>query len=727
MISAEGQEAIGTEFESDGPHSGPVLRPPTGDPTVSEELVQQILQSASDYFAHGEHLPRAPLESLFREAIRTSDDVYGVEAALKWAEGYEFPQAMLDSDLRCFRAAQLDFQSMVRRRLKGLSDDRLSASRVDGLRPDNPVKDLMYDLANGMRVPLPTGFLPNGTTPTAKLRSTYLKVHPAVNRMLGEVVQQRLAFVLPKKLAIEMIPNLHLSAAHWTIKKGKPCGRPIGDMTYVTGTPLNTPETTTAAAESYGQILHPTIEGITKMVLKFWDKACIDDPTARWEDLRIWKMDLKGAYTLLSFRPEDAGLFGMEVTGELVYLQIAGIFGWACTPAAFHVVTRAIKWELDHLLRSLIDMYVDDIIGVCLIKDLESDLAEARRVCTSLLGSKAVADDKTEWGTRLDIIGYVIDLGLKRVSIARKNFLNTVYGFFTVDVERPIKLKVAQKLASWSSRYGKICRAMRPFSSALHELSSGWNNHQVEFPISEEAKTAIRCWRAMLYLVHFDERRFTRTLQSFSDAPPTYVIEFDASLSGAGIIWFKRAGGTEECLGGSAVDLRALKFGDDSSYQNVCEFIGVVLGVIGLVIMGVRDADVQLRGDSVSALTWAEAERYRGKRVTNAAMVYTVLCVMYSFDVKEATHVPGTDNKRCDKLSRLGETGGSVEETMREFGLQWAASIDISQHEHVQKLISACDPAQTHESESNFIEYWGRMRDALKGIGAHHKSTSGVV
>jgi hypothetical protein len=56
-------------------------------------------------------------------------------------------------------------------------------------------------------------------------------------------------------------------------------------------------------------------------------------------------MDLKGAYTLLSFRPEDVGLFRMLLTGDLVYLQIAGIFGWTGTPAAFQVVTRAISWS----------------------------------------------------------------------------------------------------------------------------------------------------------------------------------------------------------------------------------------------------------------------------------------------------------------------------------------------------------------------------------------------
>ena len=66
-------------------------------------------------------------------------------------------------------------------------------------------------------------------------------------------------------------------------------------------------------------------------------------------------------------------------------------------------------------------MYVDDILGVCMLKDLESDLLLTCETCTDLLGPTAVADDKTETGRRLDVIGYIVDLDLQRVLIARKN------------------------------------------------------------------------------------------------------------------------------------------------------------------------------------------------------------------------------------------------------------------------------------------------------------------
>ena len=95
----------------------------------------------------------------------------------------------------------------------------------------------------------------------------------------------------------------------------------------------------------------------------------------------------------------------MLLTDDVVYFQIAGTFGWSGTPAAFQVVTRTIAWELRHSLRSSTLIYVDDVIGVCLEEDLPADLQRTRDICTNLLGSRAVMDDKTETGRRIDVKG----------------------------------------------------------------------------------------------------------------------------------------------------------------------------------------------------------------------------------------------------------------------------------------------------------------------------------
>jgi hypothetical protein len=81
-----------------------------------------------------------------------------------------------------------------------------------------------------------------------------------------------------------------------------------------------------AASGYYGKILHPTIDEIARMIHDHWIEAKRADTRRVWGELRLWKMDMKGAYTLLSFRPEEVGLFGLLLTDDLVYFQLAGIF-----------------------------------------------------------------------------------------------------------------------------------------------------------------------------------------------------------------------------------------------------------------------------------------------------------------------------------------------------------------------------------------------------------------
>ena len=65
-------------------------------------------------------------------------------------------------------------------------------------------------------------------------------------------------------------------------------------------------------------------------------------------------------------------------------------------------------------------MYVDDVIGIGMASDIEEDIKRC-----------------TDAGSRVEVTGYVIDLDRRLVSIARKNFLNTIYGFLSMDLSMP--------------------------------------------------------------------------------------------------------------------------------------------------------------------------------------------------------------------------------------------------------------------------------------------------
>ena len=124
-------------------------------------LQLEIMECATTYFLKGANPPMGTLQTTIAEAVEAASTNYGVAEAVDWTDGFEFPQIVLDSDLRCFRAAQLDFETMVRRRLKTIKASRLNLSRINMLLVDNPERNLLLDLAEGMRVPRPESQMVN--------------------------------------------------------------------------------------------------------------------------------------------------------------------------------------------------------------------------------------------------------------------------------------------------------------------------------------------------------------------------------------------------------------------------------------------------------------------------------------------------------------------------------------------------------------------------------------
>ena len=184
----------------------------------------------------------------------------------------------------------------------------------------------------------------------------------------------------------------------------------------------------------------------------------------------MWKADLRGAFTLLNYHADDVHLMACELTRDLVCIYHTGQFGWTGMPFAFDIITRTLRKVVRSMIRGRMTMYVDDMIAVCMVWDLEHDKQQAKAVSEGLLGSKAIADDKWADGTRLDVIGWTVDLTQRLVTIARKNFLKTLYGFFEVDLSRPVQVRTLKCLTSWSSRY----------STMLH--SSAWRRGRRDTP-----------------------------------------------------------------------------------------------------------------------------------------------------------------------------------------------------------------------------------------------------
>jgi hypothetical protein len=133
------------------------------------------------------------------------------------------------------------------------------------------------------------------------------------------------------------------------------------------------------------------------------------------------------------------------------------------------------------------------------------------------------------------------------------------------------------------------------------------------------------------------------------------------------------------------------------------------------VMNSLSGRSIALRGDSITALTWAITERPRGSIVSNASMVWTLLCVATDLDVNEVTHIAGKDNSNCDRLSRReqDEPNISVEQMAEDMGIGGTRVVELGSQNVVMNILRMCDPKILLTTESEFIFFWKKTRDAI--------------
>ena len=651
------------------------------------------------------------LREVATEGYKLADSTYTARDAEEWGDHYEVSDDLVRSDEALFKASMRDIKVMTTRRQKKLLVNRLNTMRVElYTRTDNPEREKLMLLANkGMPLLLRDGFTPNGQGKLPPLRKTYTAVKSAVNRLLVENFHSLgLAFILTKSTALT-IPGIHFSPLHWTEKKGKRQGRPIGDCSdggsENGNEPLNSLSTKEQSDQLWGTIHHPSIEDVANMITDYYQRAIKDNPIIKWSDLVMYKKDLKGAFTLLFFDADGVQNLAMELTDNKVIIFICGIFGWTGTPAAFQVVNRAIMHELKYTLRGTALMYSDDIFGVTTLVDAPADMEATDKVCSNLMGPDSMEQTKEESGRCLTFIGYDIDLDMGLITISKRNMLRTLYGFLSVNLLKPVKVKTMQKLASWASRYGKICVYMKPFISVLYAEYAGKGEH-TSFMLSEKACQVIRFFRVLLGLTAVNKVEFSRTISSFKCTVSSLIIEFDASLTGIGLLYYQRSENGEVLLGGGSVDISSLHFDSEASYQNTAEFIAAVLGIRGLKQLGLKPRNVCLRGDSITALTWASTSRFRGGLVGNAAAAFILQNIYEKISISEVVHLAAADNWRADFLSRGGTMGELLE---RDCSLGKSQVIELNG----DAIIQLCDPVRPTTTDEEFNSFWLDMRQII--------------
>jgi hypothetical protein len=254
---------------------------------------------------------------------------------------------------------------------------------------------------------------------------------------------------------------------------------------------------------------------------------------------------------------------------------------------------------------------------------------------------------------------------------------------------------------------------MRPYTAALHTFKMDFEDHQARRIPSELARCDIVMWRSFFCLLQLDPANFARPLESFRARIATVQIEYDASLTGLGVIVSVRSEGAEAFVvrGYSALTLPFPVDAEDASRQNTNEYLAVLFGLLiarqeGFVRPGFA---YNIIGDSTSSLSWCAKGRARSRLAAAANIAHNLLAVEMDLTLVETRHIPGDDNIQCDGLSR-GKSGPDV-------GLP--AALFVRLESATVQYIRLCDPGLELQTVEQHME---RSQGLLSVLRVAHEA-----
>ena len=187
-----------------------------------------------------------------------------------------------------------------------------------------------------------------------------------------------------------------------------------------------------------------------------------------------------------------------------------------------------------------------------------------------------------------------------------------------------------------------------------------------------------------------------------------YEIEYDASLTGIGYLLFRLGNGKRTELIGCGYVRFPFSCRSKSDFQNTCEFIAVLIGLLNLAQLGIRDTSIRLCGDSKTSLSWGLDGHFRGKLCQKAALVYILATTLFNIVVTEASHIPGEHNVVCDRLSRQKATAS-------DYGISYRVLTDLSISTVLHSFLALVDPTTDTllDNEASFRAFWRSSHDLL--------------
>ena len=369
-------------------------------------------------------------------------------------------------------------------------------------------------------------------------------------------------------------------------------------------------------------------------------------------------MDLSGAFHLLFFRPKSALWMLSALAGGLSVVWHTGNFGHSHTPHAFQAISKFIERVVNERGRQRgrdygFDVYVDDLMGVCFegMETLVRD--EVYSVIRELLGSRAVAEDKTEWGRRLVFVGWDIDLDSESVFMAEHIVLKLVYHMDQIRAGKVSGRSLFEVMAALVERLSAICPLLNAFKGHLYGNYCRLSNMSACVELSPLSLMALALARRVV--VSHAGGGAGYPFSFFIARPKSFVVEFDGSIYGAGCRVFEMVDGLEALRAEVSLDLPPEVATTEklrTECQNGNELLAVVLGLHVVHYLSGGSVGVGVRGDSEVALSWISTNHFKSPFAHRSALAWILLESESSMQVVSKQWISKNVNLACDAYSR---------------------------------------------------------------------------
>jgi hypothetical protein len=210
-------------------------------------------------------------------------------------------------------------------------------------------------------------------------------------------------------------------------------------------------------------------------------------------------------------------------------------------------------------------------------------------------------------------------------------------------------------------------------------------------------------------MAKFQPDFYARPFTSFTRPPPSFILNYDASLTGLGVRISKKAISSEQysLVAFTSMSITFPGIKGDPSYQNMCEYLAVLLGLLLLRHMGTPKSFAYiLLGDSMASLTWMLKQTTNSIIAHNAHVGLTLVSIALDAQVADAFWLSSEDNFIADGLSR-GVAGSNL-------GLPPHLYYPVRSLGPIEEYINLCDPSKDYTSATETLEISRRLLQLLQ-------------